>query len=494
METARWKSGREDLQHTAADLAPLIAPYFHKMAWFLDHGYEPHYWQTLFHTATNPVTGHIARFRNLVAGRRGGKTFGAAEEVVYYALNPDQFFKQYHGREDERGLHIWILTPDYTSTGRAALHTVRAVLRTLGLRKDKDYRENMGDRWIEFPNGSILEFKTAERPDKLVGAGLDILWMDESAVIDNDEAWNIARPAISDKIGMVVTSTTPRDKNWYYKLFWSDAALLDPAISSVEYWSIDNPYFPKSEWEYVKETYHPLLFMREYMASFDAMAGVELPADWLNYYQRGDLPKKEDGSYDLNIYIGVDPAVSLSDKADHFALAVLGVTHDSTQVYLLELYMNRIQFPEQVDLIESYHKKYRPIMIGIEKGGYQESLAQQMLRLESFPPVEPVPAVGQKKSRILSMSPLFKMGKILIHKDMHDFVSQWINYDSSRRNPEDDALDAVEIALRVAGIILPGNPETGETLTDPWLIAAKKERDSRMTFVDYDPVIEGDQY
>lgn len=491
MQTARWKSG-EGLDLKTEAMAPMMAPYFHKMAWFLEHEYEPHYWQSLFHFATNPETERIARFRNLVAGRRGGKTFGAAEEVVYYALNPKQFFEHYHGREEERGLHVWVLTPDYTSTGRAALHTVRAVLRALGLRKDKDYRENMGDRWIEFPNGSIIEFKTAERPDKLVGAGLDILWMDESAVIDSDEAWNIARPAISDKIGMVIASTTPRDKNWYYKLFWSDAALEDPAVSSVEYWSIDNPYFPQSEWDYVRENYHPLLFMREYMASFDASAGVELPASWLKYYEPGDIPRDSHGNYDLNVYIGVDPAVSLSNTADHFSIAVIGVTHDSSQVYLLELYLNRIPFPEQVQLIEDYHKKYRPIMIGVEKGGYQEALSQQLLRSESFPPVDPVPAPGSKKARILGMSPHFKSGKILIGRDMLDFVSQWINYDSSRANPEDDALDATEIALREAGIILKHPDDNEELLTDPWLIAAKRERDTRIHFKGTTELLEGE--
>ena len=69
---------------------------------------------------------------------------------------------------------------------------------------------------------------------------------------------------------------------------------------------------------------------------------------------------------------------------------------------------------------------------------------------------------GRKKSeRILSMSPLFKLGRIRIRKDQNDFIDEWIDYDSSIKNPKDDLLDAVEIALRTAGGILPGNqPDT----------------------------------
>ncbi len=81
MITARWKSG-DGIQHSTDQLAPMMAPYFHKMAWFLEHGYEPHYWQSLFHFATDPQTDRPCRLRNLAAGRRGGKTLGAAEEVV----------------------------------------------------------------------------------------------------------------------------------------------------------------------------------------------------------------------------------------------------------------------------------------------------------------------------------------------------------------------------------------------------------------------------
>jgi hypothetical protein len=94
-------------------------------------------------------------------------------------------------------------------------------------------------------------------------------------------------------------------------------------------------------------------------------------------------------------------------------------------------------------------------VIGIESTAYQAALAQQSMRLEGFPPISEVPARGKKPSRILGMAPMFKLGRVKIHATHRDFIDEWLNYDSKMRNPEDDTLDAVEIALRTAGILLP---------------------------------------
>lgn len=428
-----------------------------KFNYFLNKGYVPHYYQILFHSMWNQKTGNICRFRNLVAGRRGGKTLSAAEEVVRYAIDPEAFHRDAHGVESTRPLHIWILTPDYRSSGRAALFTTRNVLQNSNLSYGKEYQENKGEKWIEFSNGSIIEFKTAERPEQLVGAGIDILWIDEAAVIPDDTAWTIARPALSDKEGIVICTTTPRGKNWYYDLFWNPDALRDPDVGIVEYRSIDNKYFPKKEWEDVSRTYHPLFFKREYMASFDAFAGVELPGEWLNYYESGDLPRDKEApeQYALRTYLGVDPAISLSDQADRFAMSLIGVHPQTGKVYLLEQFADRISFPEQVQMIEEWFMKYRPTYIGVESNAYQAALAQQVAQLSTLPPIMPVLARGKKYERILAMSSLFKIGKVRIRKDHKDFIDEWINYDSTVKNPKDDCLDSLEIALRSAGVLLP---------------------------------------
>jgi hypothetical protein len=362
---------------------------------------------------------------------------------------------------------------------------MRKVIVDAGLVIGKDVKENRGDLRFEFANGSLVEFKSAEDPQSLRGAGLDILWMDEAAFIKSEEAWLVTRPSLSDKQGMLVTTTTPDGKNWFYDEFWGKDALNDTNIGRVEYRSIDNPYFAKSEWEYVKQRYHPLLFNQEYCAAFDSMAGRDLAGDWLKYYTEDDLRDSEGNKIKLRRYMGVDPAVSMSGKGDRFVISVVGVS-DSNQVFLLDQYAARIPFAEQLEKIEEYYINYKPDIIGIESNAYQAALVQQAERLPSMPPIVPIFAKGKKYERLLAMSPLFRIGKVKIKKDHRDFIDEWINYDSSMSKPKDDCLDSVEIALRCAGALLgeyTPDDKPNSNLPD-WILADRPGARRNEDFID----------
>jgi len=459
-----WKSltagGKTDPREVAGQLGEMWDRFPRKLFFFLKNGYRPHVWQSLFHTASANERG--VRWRHLVAGRRGGKTLSAAWEVLFYCLYPSDYHWDFHGRSSSRPLWVWALAKDH-KVGRPSLLTFLDVMAQAGLIKDKDYRYNRAEKIIEFvDSGTLLEFKSADDPQSLRGAGLDILWIDEAAFIPDDEAWSVTRPALTDKPGILITTTTPLGTNWFYDFFWRD--MNDPRQSRVEYVSLDNPHYPREEWEYEKANMHPIMFAREYMANFHAMAGVELHGDWLKYYSYGGAGKEhpddvvlqpQGGKLDLIKYLGVDPAISLSEKADHFAMALIGIEKNYSQAYLLDTFLDRLDFPDQIDKIAEWYGKYRPSLIGIESNAYQRALAQQVQRLPLMPPVAQGMTKGKKHERILAMAPFFKTGRIRIHRRHTDFVQQWISYDSSLKNPKDDLLDATEIALGLAGIILP---------------------------------------
>ena len=447
----------EDKTLPKKELEDMISHYPAKFGWFFSNGYVPHYYQTLFHCMTNPEN-NLTRFRHLVAGRRGGKTLSAAWEVLFYALFPAQFHEDARSIAKDDPLWIQALSKDY-KVGRASLLTLRDIISKVGLEHGKDYKENRGNNYFEFSNGSLIEFKSADNPQSLRGSGLNILWMDEAAFIRDEEAWQVIRPALSDKNGHLITTTTPDGKNWFYDEFWGKDAMKDTDQSRVEYRSIDNPHFPKKEWEYTMKHYHPLLFAQEYMAAFDSMAGRDLSGEWLHYYANEDLPRTAEGTLEkLKVYIGVDPAVSMSGKGDRFVISAVGVAKNN-QVYLIDQYAAKIPFTDQLDKIQEWHYKYSPDIIGIESNAYQAALVQQAERLPSLPPIVPIFAKGKKFERIMSMSPLFKIGKVRIKQEHRDFIDEWINYDASISNPKDDCLDSVEIALRAAGALLPGMPD-----------------------------------
>lgn len=469
---------------------PRVQHFGPKLSWFLERGYAPHPYQLAFHTlshdaptsADSETTGNpgtLLRFRCLVAGRRGGKTMSAAWEVVYYVLNPRAFHWDAHGKDDDEPLHVWVLVPNLTSSGRAAIREILKTLKSAGMTPGVDYKWNKGQNYIEFANGAFLEFKTAEQADNLVGAGIDILWIDEAAVIPTKDAYEYASPAMDDKSGIMIGTTTPRGKNWFYEEFWGLVAQTDTNIGTVEYRTCDNPYFPRDIFLYRKRTFHPLKFKQEYLAAFDAAAGKALLGDWLNYYEIEDIPLKEEHlghysrsgdrprlrieNFELDYYIGIDPAIAVSDRADSFGVCVIGVPKDKAVVYVLDVFKKKIGFPDQLQLIQELHMKWRPHYFGIEAIAYQAALAQQAARLPGLPPVIPVMSKGKKAERIMSMAPLFNLGRVLIRPEARDFIDEWLDYDPENKHTKDDTLDAAEIAIGTAGIILPGLPDPVET-------------------------------
>lgn len=469
-----WKWDQPPLE--AHEIATMCAPSAHKLGWFYERGYGrrydritrshvipgPHLHQLMFHTMRNPETQHMCSIRSLVAGRRGGKTLAVGWDYAYYLEHPEMFHLDFHGYEDDRPLHGWVISST-SIVGRAARLMIRQINQTGKL----GWQENRSDQYFELKNGGLLEMKTAVNPQDLRGMGLDFIWWDEAAFVRDREALDVSTPALDDMEGCVANSTTPDGKNWWHTEYFSEDAIADPDQGRVQYRTIDNPHFPISRWKRRKRTYHPMLFKQEYEASFDAMVGKELPGHWLteHFFTLGrrevtgewDVPRVEGTEkLDLDIFMGVDPAASLSETADHFAMVLGGLHRKTGQVFLLKTHKSRELFADQLDLIDSWHHEYRPILIGAGAQAYEDVLRQQIVRRPTMPPVVPMLGTAErsKAKRILAMSPLFKVGKVRIRANMHDFIDEWLNYDSQLSNPNDDLLDATEMMLRVAGALL----------------------------------------
>jgi predicted phage terminase large subunit-like protein len=153
--------------------------------------------------------------------------------------------------------------------------------------------------------------------------------------------------------------------------------------------------------------------------------------------------------------MAVDPAISIRDNADDFAMAIIGVTEDRSQAYLLKTFRGHIPFPEQIELVNEWFLRYQPSYIGVESNAFQAALTQQLMRLPGMPNIVPIFSKAKKEQRIMAMAPLFKTGRIRIHRTERDFIDQWVSWDSTKKSIHDDLLDAVEIALGLAGVLLP---------------------------------------
>lgn len=164
---------------------------------------------------------------------------------------------------------------------------------------------------------------------------------------------------------------------------------------------------------------------------------------WIKYYHPEELPPLEE----LSIYQGWDLAISTRETADYTVCTTVGVGRDK-QIYVLDWYRERIDFPSQVRMVEELARKWNPLQIGIESNAYQQALPQQ-LKKTSMLRIKEVKRTKDKVTRITSAFVHFENGKILLpedHPELDNFLNEYVYFPQGRH---DDMLDATELALGI---------------------------------------------
>lgn len=199
------------------------------------------------------------RFQILTAGRRWGKTKLAARRIIRRALaEPDQL--------------CWWVANYYNNTRRGYAEVVRQIPPEL-LAKPAP-RSTSNTLRLEFKNGSVMEFYSGGSPDSLVGAGVDYMVIDEAALIAEEVWFQHLRPTLMDTGGGALIISTPRGRNWFWKL-WTMGQRGKTGYRSWRFSSYDNPYIPNEELDQSKESMPDLVFRQEVMAEFvDSAASI----------------------------------------------------------------------------------------------------------------------------------------------------------------------------------------------------------------------------
>lgn len=176
-------------------------------------------------------------------------------------------------------------------------------------------------------------------------------------------------------------------------------------------------------------------FDREKQNDIRFFSGRVFKREWIHIWK--ELPPREL----LSIYIGCDLAISKSDKADSFALAVVGKYEDKW--FLLDLFVDKLGFARQAQVIRDKVTQWRPLLVGIEDVAYQRALIEH-LELKGGIPVVGIRPNAPKESRIKALQPLFENGKVLVASHHENFIGQLVEFPSGRH---DDMIDAFEMAV-----------------------------------------------
>lgn len=258
------------------------APEFPNLARFestLMSDYEPHAKQRLLHEAIDE------RYVALIAGRRSGKTTGAGWDFGRRVARDYEEFKRQGGQwerpsklgdETTPALEYWCVAPTYRLTG----YQQRAIFRMLGgVDSDLILKWNASKHDLWLVGGIKISFRSADNPDALVAAGLAGIWIDEAARCKEDVWSENLQATLADRGGWCLFTSTPLGKNWLYHEVWQHTQAgrgeQFDGYFGLHFTTLDNTAVPalQEEAERARRELPEAVFLRNYMASFEAFAG-----------------------------------------------------------------------------------------------------------------------------------------------------------------------------------------------------------------------------
>lgn len=193
-----------------------------------------------------------ARFRTWIAGRRSGKSYLAVIECIAAALRRRRAMVRYIGPTLEQVRELaWeplkrIIPPQYVAVvneSRLAVHLI---------------------------NGSLITLKSADRPERLRGPGLDFAVLDEFRWMDRNPVWEAVRPSLSDRGGRALFISTPYGMGWPYDNYVKGQE-GDPEWASWQTTTVESGALTDAEINAARGDLDPRSFRQEYEASFESL-------------------------------------------------------------------------------------------------------------------------------------------------------------------------------------------------------------------------------
>jgi predicted phage terminase large subunit-like protein len=322
------------------------------------------------------------------------------------------------------GKNAWWVAPTY-AMALEGWKTVRDLAGKYGM----EVKES--EKTVYTKSGGFVTVRTADNPDRLRGAGLDFIVLDECAFIKEQTWKEVLRPTLTERKGGCLFISTPKGiQNWFKRLY--DEAENNPDWERWQFSSYDNPMIDREELAIAKREIGSFLFSQEYEAQFVEQSGGLIKSEWFKYYTKETLTEfNEEGNYqdyvymqtldgavrleDLKIYTTVDLATSTKESADYTVVTTIGLDKQNN-VYVLDVIRKRIEAPDIVKLLEQVYEKWNPVSIGVESAGFQLALIQ-IIRRQTTLPIVKLKADKDKLSRALPLSAKMEAGMVFFPND-----------------------------------------------------------------------------
>ena len=335
-------------------------------------------------------------------GRRWGKTVLGLVLVLAALLS---------------GMRVAWLVPTYRNSNPLW----RAVESALSpLRKAGRAKLNRAERYAEMWNGGFLGIYTADNPDAMRGEWFHLVVVDEAARVPEAVIEEVVEPTLADADGEMVAISTPRGKNWFYRL-WRRGVEDGEYVKGWIAPTSDNPSpMIRKAFERARDRFgeHSTTFRQEWLALFvDDGARVWL-RDWCE-----DRFRIDDEAMDRRVIaraLSYDTAAKDKDTNAYSALTV-GELLDDYRMRLRHVWRDRLLFPNLAAQVEhdidrwDRDGKLRDIIIEDKSSGtslYQTLMASGSARIRSL--LRAYMPTGTKEQRFEQAGVWVKNGSFLL--------------------------------------------------------------------------------
>ena len=229
--------------------------------------------------------------------------------------------------------------------------------------------------------------------------------MDECAFI-KEAAWAEAlRPALSDRMGHALFISTPKGRNWFWRL-WQQGQ--DDQAFDWQSWRFqtgDNPYIQPSEIEAARRNLPDRIFRQEYMAEFIEDAGIV----FRRVMDAVTAVAQEQATEGHQYVMGVD-------WGKHNDFTVLAMIDATTNELVTMDRFNQIDYQLQIGRLRVLYERFKPSNIIAERNSMGEPLIEQLSR-DGLPVQAFTTTNASKAEAIDALALAFERGDLRILPD-----------------------------------------------------------------------------
>lgn len=371
------------------------------------------------------------RFRVVCAGRRGGKTELAVNEMAGMA----------YAKKDR---NIAYIAPTLQQARDIAWIQLVKVCAPITVKKLESPTHTLTVQTVD-GGKSKISLRGWESIETIRGQAFDFLVIDEIASMRNWEiSWNeIIRPTLTDRLGECLFISTPKGFNHFYDLYNKQNGKGGDDYRSFHFTSYDNPYLKVSELDKAKDELTEDQFAQEYLADFRKQEGLVYKEfdRFTHLYEDSSLPLKVSESLAGIDFGFTNPTAVIHIKRDH-----------DENYWVTEEWYKTGRTEEQIaDYVKSceFNRVYPDP---------EAPSAIEVMNSKGIPVVEVIKNKDSIKNGINKVRQLLKSGKLKIHSSCINLISEFESYAYADAKPDrnenenpiksdDHALDALRYAL-----------------------------------------------